>query len=99
LYCSKRDGGLAIPKLEALATSTALKQGITLLNTLDPAIHALLKKTKLEQRLQNLAKAIRLPWHILNFMDIDAYKKRMEADELQSFSQLQSKGRGVTTFR
>jgi len=44
LYCSKRDGGLGIPKFEALATSTALKQGITLLNSLDTAIHALLKE-------------------------------------------------------
>jgi hypothetical protein len=48
LYCSKRDGGLGIPKLEVLASTTALKQGITLLNTLEPTIHALLHKTKLE---------------------------------------------------
>jgi len=67
LYCSKRDGGLGIPKLEALATSSTLKQGITLLNSLDPAIHALLKESKLEQRLQSTAKAIRLQWPILNF--------------------------------
>jgi len=67
LYCSKRDGGLGIPKLEALATSSTLKQGITLLNSLDPAIHALLKESKLEQRLQSTAKAIRLQWLILNF--------------------------------
>jgi hypothetical protein len=52
LYCSKRDGGLGIPKLEALATSSALKQGTTLLNSLDPAIHGLLQETKLEQRLE-----------------------------------------------
>ena len=30
LYCSKRDGGLGIPKLEALGKSSALKQGTTL---------------------------------------------------------------------
>jgi hypothetical protein len=54
LYCSKRDGGLAIPKLEALATSTMLKQGIALLNSLDPAAHVRLREIKLQQRLQNL---------------------------------------------
>ena len=93
-----RDGGLGIPKLEALASSTALKQGITLLNSIDPAIQSLLQETKLELRLQSLTKAIRMTWPIMNFRAIDAYKRRMKADELQSWSQLQSKVRGVTAF-
>jgi len=97
LYCSKRDGGLGVPKLEALASSTALKQGVTLLNSLDPAIHALLQETQLENRLLSLAKAMRLQWPILNFRHIDAYKKRMKAEELTKWSQL-TKGRGVTSF-
>ena len=84
--------------MEALATNSALKQGITLLNSLDPAIHALLQETKLEQRLQSVAKAMRLQWRILNFRVIDAYKKRMKADELKAWRQLQTKGRGVTSF-
>jgi predicted transcriptional regulator len=95
LHCSKRDGGLGIPKLEVQATSSALKQGRTLLNSLDTAIHALLQETKLEQRLQGLAKAMRLQWPILNFRVIDAYIKRMKADELKAWSQLQTKGRKV----
>ena len=99
LYCSKRDGGLGITKLEALVTNTSLKQGITLLNTLDPAIHALLQETKLEQRLISLAKAIRLPWPILNFRVIDSYKKRVKEDELKNWSQMKTKGRGVTAFK
>jgi hypothetical protein len=98
LYCGKRDGGLGIPKLEALSLSSTLKQGTTLLNSLDPAIHALLQETKLEQRLQSLAKAMRLQWPILNFRAIDAYKKRMKSEELKVWSQLQTKGRGVTSF-
>jgi hypothetical protein len=60
LYCSKRDGGLGITKLEPLASSSALKQGIALLNSFDTAIHTLLQETKLDQRLQSLAKAMRL---------------------------------------
>jgi hypothetical protein len=56
LHCSKIDGALCIPKLEPLAKSTALKQSITLLNSLDKAIQALLKETKLEKRLKNLAR-------------------------------------------
>ena len=84
LYCSKRDGGLGVPKLEALATNTMLKQGITLLNSLDPAAHALLKEMKLEQRLSSLAKAMTLPWPILNFKSIDAYKTRMKSEEVGS---------------
>ena len=98
LYCSKRDGGLGIPQLEVLATSSTLKQGITLLNSLDPAIHALLKESKLEKRLQSTAKAIRLQWPILNFRIIDTYKKRMKTEELKAWSQLKIKGRGVPAF-
>jgi hypothetical protein len=98
LYCSKRDGGLGIPKLEAPATSSALKQGITILNSLDTAIHALLQETKLEQRLQSLAMAMRLQWPVLNFRVIDAYKKRMKTDELKAWGKLQTKGRGITSF-
>jgi len=45
LYCGKREGRLGIPNLEALASSTALKQGITLLNSIDPAIQSLLQET------------------------------------------------------
>jgi len=71
LYCRKRDGELGIPKLEALATRSAFKEGITLLNTFDPAIHALLEEPRLEQRLQGLAKAMRLQWLILNFRVIE----------------------------
>ena len=97
LYCSKRDGGLGIPKMEALVTSTMMKQGITLLNSLDPTIHALLKETKLEQRLSSLAKAMRLTWPILNFRVIDSYKKQMRNNELKCWSQM-TKGRGVTSF-
>jgi hypothetical protein len=98
LYCSKRDGGLGIPKLEVLATSTALKQSITLLNSLDPVAHALLRETKLEQRMQSLAKAMRLQWPIMTFKPIDAYKRRMKSEELKTWSQLKTKGRGVTAF-
>jgi len=98
LYCSKRDGGLGIPKMEVLAMSSALKQGITLLNSLDPATHALLQETKLEQRLGNMAKAVRLPWPILNYRAIDSYKMRMKKEELKAWSQLPTKGRGVTSF-
>jgi hypothetical protein len=98
LYCSKKDGGLGIPKMEALPTSTMLNHGITLLNSLDKAAHALLKETKLELRLQNLAKAMRLSWPILNFCVIDSYKKSQKTNELKQWSQLHSKEKGVTSF-
>ena len=80
LYCSKRDGSLGIAKLEALLTSTMLEQGIKLLNSLEPTIHALRKETKLEQRLSSLAKAMRLSWPILNFGVTDSYKKQMRTN-------------------
>jgi hypothetical protein len=98
LYCSKRDGGLGIPKKEALVTSSALKQGITLHNSLHPATHALLQEIKLEKCLQSLATAMRLTWLVINFRDKDVYKQRLKADEIKAWSELKSRDRGVTSF-
>jgi hypothetical protein len=66
LYCSKRDGVLGIPKLENLVICTALKQGMKLLTTSDAANQALFTATKFEQRLERMAKSIRLQWPITN---------------------------------
>jgi hypothetical protein len=66
-----------------LAVSTTLKQGLTLLNTTNQAIAALLTITKLEQRLKNLATSARLQWPIINFREIDKYKQRQKKIELQ----------------
>jgi len=62
-------------------TRITLKQGITLLNTTDPTMHALLTSTKLE-RLKT-AKSIRLQWLISNFKYIDIYKERQKITELR----------------
>jgi hypothetical protein len=98
LYCGKRDGGLGVPKFQTLVTCTALKQGLTLLNSLDPTTHALLRTTQLENRLKGLAAAIRLAWPVLNFRDIEAYKRRQKAEEVRTWSALQSKGKAVQSF-
>ena len=52
----------------------------------------------MEQRIQSITKAMRLQWPILNLRVIDSYKKRMRTEELKSWSQPQSKGRGVASF-
>jgi hypothetical protein len=43
LYCGKRDGGLGLPILEVLVTSTALTHGIQLLNSVDQTLVAVLQ--------------------------------------------------------
>jgi hypothetical protein len=98
LYCGKRDGGLDVPKLEVLATSTALKLGIQLQNTDDQTLLAILHATNYEKRLESIAKSITLPWPQLTTKQIDAYKKRKEAEELRIWSQLPSKGKSVHSF-
>jgi hypothetical protein len=97
LYRTKRDGGLDIPKLEILSSSTELKHGIKLLNTTDPAMQAFLTTTKPE-RLQKLAKSIRLQWPILNVKHVDTYKKCQKHEERRQWSQLPSKGNAVRSF-
>jgi len=76
-----------IPKMEHVETSSAVKQGISLLNSLDPAIHAPLQ----ERRLEGLAKYARLQWPI-QISEILTHK-RMKRDELKAWSQLKPKGR------
>jgi len=98
LYCGKRDGGLGVPKLEVLATSTALKHGIQLQNTDDQTLLAILHATNYEKRLERIAKSIRLPWPQLTTKQIDAHKKRKKAEELRIWSQLPSKGKSVHSF-
>ena len=82
VYCCKRYGDLGIPKLETLATSTALKQGIQLLTNTDVTVQALLRITKFEQRLERMAKLIRLQWPITNIRCICAHKRCQKAVEL-----------------
>jgi hypothetical protein len=98
LYCCKRDGGLGIPKLETIAVSTTLKQGLKMLNTEDPAMQAITQASKFENRLEKMARSMRIQWPILDLETIDRFKKRQKALELKEWSQLPSKGKGVRAF-
>jgi hypothetical protein len=98
LYCGKRDGGLGVPKLEVLATSTALKHGIQLLNTVNQTLLAVLQATNYEKRLERIAKSVMLPWPELTTKQIDAHKRRKKAEELKIWSQLPSKGKSMRSF-
>jgi hypothetical protein len=98
LYCRKKDGGLGIPKLQTLVMCRALKQGILLLNSLDPNTHALMKKTKLEDRLASMARVMWLQLPVLYIKDIETFMKRQRDLELK-WSELQSKGRGGHVFQ
>jgi hypothetical protein len=66
---------MAIPKLEALMTSSTLKQGLMLINTVDRALQALFSMSRLEVRPENVARAARLNWYNLNLNDLSKYKK------------------------
>jgi hypothetical protein len=98
LYSSKRDGGLSIPKLETLRISTVLKQGLTLLNTLDDTIAALLQNTRYEVRLERLAKSARIQWPITNFKQLDYFKRNQKKLQLREWGALPSKGKSVPSF-
>jgi hypothetical protein len=97
LCCSKRDGGLGTPKLETYSVSTVLKQGITLLNTTDPTIQVIFTYTRLDHKLERMAKSVRLQWPISNFKYIDAYKKRQKRKNSE-WNRLRSKGKSVLSF-
>jgi hypothetical protein len=75
IYCRKRDDGMAIPKLEILGTSSAIKQGMMLLNTTEPDLRTLFNRSRLEDRLGAIARAARLNWATLNLNNLTRYKK------------------------
>jgi hypothetical protein len=89
---------MAIPKFEVLVTSSALKQGLTLLNTTEPDLQALFNRSRLKERLSAIAKAARLNLDDLDQDGITKYKRRQKAEELQQWSQLPSKGKSVPSF-
>jgi hypothetical protein len=89
---------LGIPKLEVLNTGTTLKQGLTLLNNLDPAVAALLRATQLEKKLEKLAKNNDIPWPITRFEQIDNFKKQSKSRELLEWHKLPCKGKSVPSF-
>jgi hypothetical protein len=98
IYCSKRDGGLGIPKLEVLSVSTALKLRLTLLATADAKLKALFNTTGFESQLERLAKSARIQWPILNLRHIDTYKRRQKTLELRQWSLLPTKGKSALSF-
>jgi hypothetical protein len=57
IYCKKRDGGLAIPKL---AVSSTLKEGLMLINTTDSPV------SNLGDKFKAIAKTPRINWNDLN---------------------------------
>jgi len=95
IYCSKCDGGLGVPKLETLATTTVLKQELSLLNTQDRALHALLTATNYEARLEKMAKAIRLTWKGLTIQQIDAHKRSMNAQNYETGVAFHQEGKAL----
>jgi len=80
--------------METNVMSSALKQVIAFAELIKSSIYALLQVKKLEQRLESLAKAIRLQWPILISRIIDSYN-RMKKDEHKAWRQLNSKGSDV----
>jgi hypothetical protein len=72
--------------------STMLKQGITLLNSLDPAAHALLRETKLEQT----AEPSKGDETYMAHSELQSYRLVQENSEKKRWSQLQSTRAGST---
>jgi hypothetical protein len=89
---------MAIPKIETLATTASLRQGLLFINTFDPTLQALFSQTNFEHRLETIAKSARLKWPNLTLQDLTAYKIRQAKQELKQWSQLPSKGKAVPDF-
>jgi hypothetical protein len=98
LYCSKQDGGLTIPKLEVLITSTSLTTGYRFLDNQDPIIQTLSAENSLEKHLEALAKAARINLLIRLPQDICAFKRREKKRELHEWALLSSQGKAVKNF-
>ncbi|CAH2018675.1 unnamed protein product [Acanthoscelides obtectus] len=97
LYCGKRDGGLAIPRLEWLATSSALKAGLKFVDNPDPAMQALATGTKLESRVRRLALDARIAWPVTG-EQLASYTRTQKKAELARWKRLGSQGKSAAAF-
>nr|CAI5866823.1 unnamed protein product [Callosobruchus analis] len=97
LYCGKRDGGLGIPRLEWLATSSALKAGLKFANNPDPAMRALATGTKLESRLRRMALDARIAWPLTG-EEVASYVRTQKKAELRRWKSLGSQGKSAAAF-
>jgi hypothetical protein len=54
IHCRCRDGGLGIPRLETMTTSSSLKTGLRFLDGADPVMRAIARESNLEQKVQGM---------------------------------------------
>ena len=99
LYCRPKDGGLGIPKLESIAVSSGLKTGLKFLDTSDPVMKAIARESKLERKLETLARAARISWPITSVDVLRHYKKREKRKELKRWESLKTQGKAVKAFK
>jgi hypothetical protein len=62
-----------------------------MLDTNDLALQAIMQASKFENRLERMARSIRIQWPILELEIIDKFKKRQKTLELKQWSQLRQK--------
>ena len=94
LYSRRRDGGLGLPRLEALVTATALQAGLKFTTSADPVMASLAEGSRLLKRLEGLARAARIATPI-TAGDILAYKLRSLKEIRDNWGRLGSQGKSV----
>jgi hypothetical protein len=99
IYCKRKDGGVGIPKLETICISSSLKTGIKFLDNVDPVMAAIARESNLEHRLQDMARAARIAWPIMNIDALTQYKSREKKNEFKKWASLRSQGKAVKAFR
>jgi hypothetical protein len=95
VYCSKRDGGLGIPKLETVVISSSLKAGVKFLENPDPVMEAVADESGMKKRLAQLARGARIAWPIKNATAIDSFKAKAKEEELSRWASLPAQGKSV----
>ncbi|KAG5869819.1 hypothetical protein JTB14_037554 [Gonioctena quinquepunctata] len=98
LYCGKKDGGLGIPRLEWLLTSATLKASLKFVDNPDPVMQALSAGTKMESRLQSLARAARINWPVDPAI-LKSCNTKMRKRELARWNSQGSQGKSIAASR
>lgn len=98
LYAPTKDGGLAIPRLEWIATAAALKNGINFLNSEDPLVRELKIATNLENRLKGIANAVRINWPC-NVKEVEKHKQIWKNRNLEEWKGMKFQGKAVESFK
>jgi hypothetical protein len=97
-YIKCRDGGLGLPKLGRLMRISALRTGVSMLDSVDSVQNAIVQQSDVERFLSKTASSFNLRWP-LNDKDIKSLKSLTNHEALAELKDLKAQGATAECFK